>query len=348
MENGSVMERAVFNRAVERMNSGGDEQSDCGVQEPLKVEMKIQKRVTATSVRMWRFLLVAAFIVPTATELVDSVSDCAEFLLNKRPPQIPGILEGGTIQNQNRYKVICQTFMDQRRFLTLYDIKKRIPVFSAYKYKGEQDKGRPKTPWRTEPQLEERNDNMRDDQYINQASNADYKTDNKQRYNRGHLFPVSHAFNTDDKKSTFTLTNIVPQAVTFNGGSWEKMESCTKCALQEYCHINNGDPEGFVVTGARPSESNTLNNRVNIPSMLWTAFCCRIRNTNRWLASAHWGDNIAEYGSKYLQTKSLAQLHQELSSVGSAFEAFPGKECPLHTNVAEFHTEDGKQCQCHR
>uniref|UniRef100_A0A3B5ACS7 DNA/RNA non-specific endonuclease domain-containing protein n=1 Tax=Stegastes partitus TaxID=144197 RepID=A0A3B5ACS7_9TELE len=294
---------------------------------------------------MWRFLLVAAFIVPTATKLVDSVSDCAEFLLQRSPPRIPGILQGGTVQNQNRYEVICQTLRDQKRYVTLYDTENRIPVFSAYKYKGEQDKEEPKTKWKIEPELEERNtNNMREDQYIYQASNKDYKTD--ARYTRGHLFPVSHAFDRNDKSSTFTLTNIVPQVISFNDGSWQKVESCTKCVLQKYCISNNGDPEGFVVTGARPSTSNTLNNRVNIPSMLWTAFCCYSRNTNRWLASAHWGDNIAEYESKYLQTKTLAQLHQELSSVGSRFEAFPGRQCPLHTTVAEFYPEMDSQCQC--
>uniref|UniRef100_A0A3Q1FQJ3 Uncharacterized protein n=1 Tax=Acanthochromis polyacanthus TaxID=80966 RepID=A0A3Q1FQJ3_9TELE len=259
--------------------------------------------VMMTSVRMW-CLLFAAFmpIVPTVTEVVDSVSQCAEFLLNKSPPQIPGILQRGNILNQNRYKVICQTFMNQRRFLTLYDTENKIPVFSAYKYK----------------ELEDIDINMRDDEYTKQAGNKDYTTDKP--YNRGHLFPACHAFDSNDRKSTFTLTNIVPQAVSFNGGSWQKMESCTQCILQKYCINEIGIFEGFVVTGAQPSTSNKLNNRVNIPSMLWTAFCCNIKNTDRWIASAHWGDNIAEPKSKYLQTKTLAELHQELSKENSMFE----------------------------
>uniref|UniRef100_A0A3P8TFS0 Uncharacterized protein n=1 Tax=Amphiprion percula TaxID=161767 RepID=A0A3P8TFS0_AMPPE len=159
---------------------------------------------------------------------------------------------------------------------------------------------------------------MREDRYVHQASNSDYR--NNAHYNRGHLFPVTHAFDTNDKKSTFTLTNIVPQEISFNGGSWQKMESCTKCVLQSYCINNKGVTEGFVVTGTWPSMSNTLNNRVNIPSMLCTAFCCYSHNTKDWLASAHWGDNIPEYESVYLQTKTLAELHQELSVNNSRFE----------------------------
>lgn len=86
-------------------------------------------------------------------EVVKSVSDCDLFLLEKTPPQVPGILQGGHILNQNRYKPICQTFKNERRFLTLYDIKNKIPVFSAYKYRGDGEGRRPQTWWKIEPQV---------------------------------------------------------------------------------------------------------------------------------------------------------------------------------------------------
>ncbi|KAI3375993.1 hypothetical protein L3Q82_016525 [Scortum barcoo] len=76
--------------------------------------------VTMTSLMRWCLLPLTAFlllsIVPTVTEVVDSMSDCAEFLLESTPPQIPGVLEGGNILNQNRYKPICkQTFRRQEK-----------------------------------------------------------------------------------------------------------------------------------------------------------------------------------------------------------------------------------------
>lgn len=74
-------------------------------------------------------------------------------------------------------------------------------------------------------------------QYINQATNKDYEGDTN--YNRGHLFPSCHAYNEDDKKSTFTLTNIVPQAISFNSGRWRKMEICVACVMKKYCSNNN-------------------------------------------------------------------------------------------------------------
>uniref|UniRef100_A0A8C2XCG1 Si:ch211-133n4.4 n=1 Tax=Cyclopterus lumpus TaxID=8103 RepID=A0A8C2XCG1_CYCLU len=268
---------------------------------------------------IWKLLPFAAClflsITPTVTEVVDSMSACDRFLLQGTPPLVPGVLEGGINQDPRRYKTICQTFRNQQRFVTLYDTQNRIPVFSAYKYRGVGGGRRPNTKWRIE--LEG---------FHHQAINSDY-TNNNRGYNRGHLFPSSHALSQDDKISTFTLTNVVPQAVTFNDGSWKNMESCVQCVLNKFCIDNNKVLEGFVVTGARPSRNNALKERVNIPSVLWSAFCCYSNNRNTWLASAHWGNNVPDGPeSEYLETKTLDDLHRELR-----FEMFPGT--PLNNQI---------------
>ncbi|XP_068564196.1 endonuclease domain-containing 1 protein-like [Cebidichthys violaceus] len=236
---------------------------------------------------MYRLLPLAALllllsIAPTGTEVVTSMADCAEFFLQQTPPDIPGILEGGNILNQNRYKPICQTFNNIRRFVTLYDTENKIPVFSAYKYREIQSTGRPKNEiWKIEPQLENiPNKNMRASSkpsYNHQASKTDYTERYEKWYDRGHLFPCSYASSKDDKVSTYTLTNIVPQAGTFNKGSWNRMEKCIKCVLDEYCTNSNGVIEGFLVTGAEPG-TQKISDKVNIPSMLWSAFCCFSHN----------------------------------------------------------------------
>ncbi|KAF3698076.1 Endonuclease domain-containing 1 protein [Channa argus] len=304
------------------------------------------------SLKTWCLLslsvLLLLSIAPTETEMVQSISECEGFIYDKTPTQIPGIVINGNIMDQKRYKIICQTYKNTRRFVTLYDIKNKIPVFSAYRYRGEgpldEDKRRPKNvSWKIEPQLEERESisNMWDDVYKNQASNNDYK--NTTIYDRGHLFPCSHAFDQSDKVSTFTLTNVVPQIKSFNQGSWAEMEKCVKCVLQKYCINNNNVPEGFVVTGAKPG-TETLNQRVNIPSVLWSAFCCYSKNKNKWLASAHWGNNIAENSkSKYLETKTLKELHQEFN-----IKVFPNSpQCPLTETVSEFYPEINLDNNCH-
>lgn len=180
---------------------------------------------------------------------------------------------------------------------------------------------------------------MRDEKYLNQACDYDYK-DNKD-YNRGHLFPACHAKDPNDKISTFTFTNIVPQAITFNSGSWERMETCIKCVLKNYCFNNNNVLEGFVVTGSVPSGDNKLKNRVNIPSILWSAFCCYNRNNKKWLASAHWGDNTAESEPIFMKTKTLNELYQELG-----IKVFPETSCPLSETVADYYKALPKTCQC--
>ncbi|XP_049922831.1 uncharacterized protein LOC126403969 isoform X1 [Epinephelus moara] len=312
---------------------------------------KMTQSWTMTPPKTWCLLPLAVLlflsIVLTVAEVVKSVSDCDQFFLEETPPQVPGILEGGRILNQNRYKPICQTFENERRFVTLYDIRNKIPVFSAYKYKGGVG-NRPSNDWKIEPQLEEEeeDENMmlvdKNKTYIHQAGNIDYRRNGV--FDRGHLFPSSHAFNRSDKKSTFTLTNIVPQAARFNQGSWNKMEMCIKCVMDKYCRNSNNITEGFVVTGAQPSNNNILKNRINIPSMLWSAFCCYSSNMRTWLASAHWGDNVTPK-NKYLETETLEELHQELRTADSEFKVFPGTQCPLHTTVTEFYPGI-KDCQC--
>ncbi|KAL3056027.1 hypothetical protein OYC64_018686 [Pagothenia borchgrevinki] len=124
------------------------------------------------------------------------------------------------------------------------------------------------------------------------------------------------------------------------------MEECIKCVLDKYCINNNDIKEGFLVIGAQPG-NDIISNKINVPSMLWSAFCCYSKSEKRWLASAHWGPNID--GETYLQTKTLAELHSELSTVSSGFEVFPGTECPLDTTVTQFYQDlnDGnKECQC--
>uniref|UniRef100_A0A3P9MP06 Uncharacterized protein n=1 Tax=Oryzias latipes TaxID=8090 RepID=A0A3P9MP06_ORYLA len=230
--------------------------------------------------------------------LMSTLADCPGFFLDETPPVIPNILEGGNILDQNRYKVICQTFENKRRFLTLYDTTNKIPVFSAYRFTGAAETGRPKDRdiWKIEPQ----------------ALNSDYV--NNQGYNRGHLYPNCHAQDWNDKLSTFTLTNVVPQSIPFNSGSWAQMERCTKCFMENNCINANGRIEAFVVAGAEPGETK-LNNKVSIPSRMWSAFCCYNSRDGVWLSKAYWGHNqpnmcdLDERSLQGMQMEMLVENH---------------------------------------
>lgn len=50
-------------------------------------------------------------------------------------------------------KKICQRYADKPRFVTLYDPKNRIPVYSAYSFKKTEGDRRVDYPWMYEPQV---------------------------------------------------------------------------------------------------------------------------------------------------------------------------------------------------
>ncbi|KAK5875479.1 hypothetical protein CesoFtcFv8_026559 [Champsocephalus esox] len=128
------------------------------------------------TLKRWSLLPFATILLsihPTLTEVVTSMADCPGFLLLEKTPNVPGVLENGRILDQNRYKVICQTFENKRRFVTLYDTRNKIPVFSAFKYRGtDGTKSERPRGWMMEPQLEPTATiNMRNDQIQNQNQN---------------------------------------------------------------------------------------------------------------------------------------------------------------------------------
>ncbi|CAB1345630.1 unnamed protein product [Coregonus sp. 'balchen'] len=277
-------------------------------------------------------LLLLSLLPPSLSHVVgkfSEVKDCEKFFVERTTPNIPGILVGGKVQDQKRYKPICQKYKNSYRFATLYDTTNKIPVFSAYTFTGPPPKGRPDQPWMNEPQLNNNPEMMVDHQY--EAENNDYMDSIKEKgVNRGHLFPSSHAHDIETQKSTFTLTNIVPQVVSFNNGSWNTMERSVSEMLQKDCiNSRTGKINAYVVTGAVPSEHKTLNNRVNIPSLLWTAYCCK-NNQGQWVAGAHWGENQKEGEGKTLRTESLGALENKLKKGGSV-QVFPNR-CPRVLN----------------
>ncbi|XP_076023753.1 endonuclease domain-containing 1 protein-like [Genypterus blacodes] len=304
-------------------------------------------------------MLLLLSITPTVTKLENSMNtNCAtKFLLNGNAPQVPDILANGNILNQNRYTSICQTFNNVQQFVTLYDKENRIPVFSAYKYTGQQAgipnrpnrpnrpnkrnrsnrSNRPNRPnrpniscrpWKIEAELEYiRNVNMVNDkaEYNHNLQAADTDYNGQRIYDRGHMFPVSLAFSQDDKKATCTLTNTVPQTINCNRGEWRIVESDIGKEINRQCINNNNQIEGFVVTGAQPGNNN-LNNRVNIPSHLWSAFCCFNSQTAKWIAGAYRISNIQ--AGCVRQDLTLAQLSKILSPPGTTYDFFPNSHCP--------------------
>ncbi|XP_016349902.1 endonuclease domain-containing 1 protein-like [Sinocyclocheilus anshuiensis] len=247
------------------------------------------------------------------SEVLQTFNKCSEFFSEGQVPVIPGILNLNS--EHARYKKICQRYSftsvgSGYTFATLYDTESRIPVFSAYKYTARGDFIRPKIPWMIEPQPDPHVVGMTVP-YRNQAIHEDY-FENRYGVNRGHLFPNCHAADEFTAKSTFTLTNIVPQNIRFNAGGWNRIENETRDTMSTHCYDNNNKVLAHVLTGAIPGK-NKLNNRVNIPSYMWTAFCCYNSRERLWVSQAYWALNKQEKNNAAISKKSLQELQQFLS-----------------------------------
>ncbi|XP_043942212.1 endonuclease domain-containing 1 protein-like [Protopterus annectens] len=199
---------------------------------------------------------------------------CSKFFYRQNEPM------GLSQQNSAR---ICQMYdyngVISPYFASLYDRDRRMPLYSAYVFKTVGKGKRPKK-WMIEPQLAFANLTKcmagegvvpdRKQLITSQAVNDDYKKLDP-RYNRGHLNPRGHQNTTESRRATFTLTNIVPQTVISNG-KWALYESSI-VNISKYYQCS----EIFLVTGVIPTKINP-NERVNIPSHMWSAYCCVDQN----------------------------------------------------------------------
>jgi hypothetical protein len=172
--------------------------------------------------------------------------------------------------------------------------------------------------------------------YTHQAVNQDYDEYGKdKKVNKGHMFPKAFAHQPVNQNSTFTLTNAVPQVQSFNEGSWGKMECAVRKILLKQCLDTNGQPKAYVLTGAVPSVNNKLNNRVNIPDLMWTAYCCYNSKKKEWMAKAHWGVNKEE--TKVMNPHTLSELHDMLKQHypgDDEVQVFPD-QCPRGSSQKE-------------
>uniref|UniRef100_A0A3P9D749 Uncharacterized protein n=1 Tax=Maylandia zebra TaxID=106582 RepID=A0A3P9D749_9CICH len=192
---------------------------------------------------------------------------CIEFFYAKTIPQ--GISGDG-------YQALCQYYESQYHFATLYDRNRRIPLFSAYILRPGEGSRHKKSVFVVIQLVSDkvntgmkyqRDPDVNPDVKNSQAVNEDYRNSG---YSRGHLAPSGHQQTEEDKKATFTLTNIVPQMEKFNNGPWKILEESMAKRL-EVC-----TSKMYVITGVMPyvNDEPTINNRVTVPEYFWTAYCC--------------------------------------------------------------------------
>ncbi|NWZ68844.1 ENDD1 protein, partial [Acrocephalus arundinaceus] len=218
---------------------------------------------------------------------------------------------------------ICQRHRNAYRFATLYDRDRRIPVYSAYKYKPGSGK-RPNTSWYVEPQVNMQRESVLIDEkkftlaQIEQSQAVIEDYDKMTGLDPGHLNPSGHHDSTDSKTATFTLTNIVPQNTSLNNGEWNVYEFKTMAKKSKGCTTT------YVITGAVPGNTDAVQGRVNKPSHIWSAACCVVGTQPKraWAV-------IAENNKNEVENLSLGELEARLTELyrGRAVHLF-NNACP--------------------
>ncbi|XP_066227065.1 endonuclease domain-containing 1 protein [Saccopteryx leptura] len=195
--------------------------------------------------------------------------ECDQFFYAETPPA--GLEAEGHVK-------ICQRSEGTERFATLYSIRDRIPVYSAFRAPRSAPAGSEQR-WLVEPQIDDPSSHLAEVMNeadaiaaVNslgskQALNADYLDSD---YQRGQLYPFS--LSSDFHMTTFTLTNAAPMTPTFQKRWYMNLNSLMDRALTPQC--GSGD-DLYIITGAVPSDVK-VKDKVTVPELVWLAACCAV------------------------------------------------------------------------
>ncbi|KAM3590373.1 uncharacterized protein V6R79_008225 [Siganus canaliculatus] len=266
--------------------------------------------------------------------------ECRAFLYMATPP---------TGLDRQFLHFICQRYNRKPRYVTLYNILDRIPVYSAYTFKRSEGDRCADVPWMYEPQLstisatEEMqpfpNAYMHMDFEDAQAVLEDYT--NAVLYERGTLNPDEHQVDLDDKASTYTLTNVVPMVPDFNNGVWDTQEEVVRKRLNNYCRGTAYIVTGVTTSGKMIRRENI--NRVAVPRYLWSAYCCVHFDHNmphyeryKFPSFAHYGLNEKENNEAVeVSVQELQEFLKRTTYVNQNFQIFVGDCVPPASSIIE-------------
>ncbi|XP_056396054.1 endonuclease domain-containing 1 protein-like [Hyla sarda] len=138
-----------------------------------------------------------------------------------------------------------------------------------------------------------------------QAINSDYTGSN---YHKGHLNANADHPDGPGQKATYTLTNVAPMYGTLNSGAWRNNEKRVRDIAATCGRM-------YVITGVVPGNNWISVNgvqRINIPSHVWSAFCC-LNNNNQPIRAE---GSLAPNNANTIQTGlSIASLQSQLKSL---------------------------------
>uniref|UniRef100_A0AAY5KQJ3 DNA/RNA non-specific endonuclease/pyrophosphatase/phosphodiesterase domain-containing protein n=1 Tax=Esox lucius TaxID=8010 RepID=A0AAY5KQJ3_ESOLU len=181
----------------------------------------------------------------SVVEDFNHVERCKDSLYKGTPPQ--GYLGVSDL------KKICQRLADKPRFVTLYDPRKHMPLYSAYTFKRSDGEKSMDQPWMYEPQLafNKASGNM---ELFPQSANAYMHLMDTQavledfadvtKYERGQLNPDQHQSEPLDKAATYTLTNTVPQKTPQQLLPWQSLSNHWGHIVRKHDPAGQPEPRG--------------------------------------------------------------------------------------------------------
>ncbi|TNN75982.1 hypothetical protein EYF80_013745 [Liparis tanakae] len=162
-------------------------------------------------------------------------------------------------------------------------------------------------------------------------------------FERGQLNPDEHQAHANDKASTYTLTNVVPQVREFNIGPWENHEHSIRRRLNNYCRGT-----AYVVTGVTTSGRTIrrrYTKRLAVPAYFWSAYCCVDFDRNaphsersKFPAFAAHGLNDREGNAvQEMTVQQLEAFLKRVTYVSSSFQIFYDNCVPLDSRNSALH-----------
>lgn len=196
---------------------------------------------------------------PDVRRLPSSFAQCSKFFAGQRPP---------AVAPRPRLRELCYD-----GFAVLHSGDTRTPVFVAQSLNRNNVGGIRR----------QKSDRFYTDARLPRSERAELEDYKRSGYSRGHMAPSGDMSTEEAMAQSYSLANMVPQAIRHNSGAWARIEEDTRR------YVQRAQGEVFVITGAvfAPDTPRIGDNGVGVPSHLFKL----VYDSHTRRAWAHWQAN---------------------------------------------------------
>lgn len=195
-------------------------------------------------------------------------------------------------------EVICDShsheYVDKLYFDLCYDYNYNIAHWTRYEM----------TPDKIDNLVDRPSNYFRKDRDLPRVT-AEHKDYTRSGYDRGHLVPADDMMYSEESvKSTFVISNVVPQLGKFNGGIWKKMENYAS----DFVELNG---ESIIITGPIVDKSFKVigkSTQIAVPSHFWKLLVSEKEIEAFIIPHENFTDEIMDYKVSLEELKSRTGL----------------------------------------